>query len=156
MIEIIIDGTSCKIPEDEEEEWGEDLTLALQTVFTRVQQALSYVSGKLKITAARFAAPFQTKTASGAATTVDVSLGFNVRLLLQASTTLTFSNVRDGERIYLRIKSAGVYTISWPANVKWASGVAPTLSGTGKVDIVSLMYEATDDVYEGEFSLDKR
>lgn len=58
-------------------------------------------------------------------------------------TTLTLSgavaNVACGLTLYLVQDATGSRLVTWPASVKWANGVAPTLSVTGSaVDIVVL------------------
>jgi hypothetical protein len=97
---------------------------------------------------------FQEVTASGAATTIDFDNGKNVKLNLNASTTLTLSNPRGGRPAYIYIKQAGSFTITWPSTIKWRGAVAPTLTtGAGKRDVVALMWELGDGVYLGEYAL---
>ena len=55
-----------------------------------------------------------------------------------------------GGRSLLTIQQggAGSWTITWPGNVSWPGGAAaPTLSGAGKVDIITLTYNGTTDKY---------
>ena len=78
-----------------------------------------------------------------ASTAINRSLGENVALTLGvAITTLTVtawpaSGVTG--KVRLLISNTGGNTIAWPAATKWPNGAAPTLSASGKVDIVLLM-----------------
>ena len=64
----------------------------------------------------------------------NVAVGANV-------TTLTISNVGatgSSQSITLILDYSGTYTIAWPAAVKWNADTAPTLSGNGKRDYITL------------------
>lgn len=70
----------------------------------------------------------------------------NTRLVtLTGNCTFTFSNPIDGGRYLIALKQDGTgsRTATWPANVKWSAGTAPTLStAAGKCDVVTLVYVA--------------
>jgi len=66
-------------------------------------------------------------------------------LTMNASiTTLTLSGAPASGTVgtftlFITQDATGSRTITWPAAVKWANGVAPTLTTTGtKIDIVTL------------------
>lgn len=78
------------------------------------------------------------------ALTLDLANGNHFSVALGANiTSITFSNVPATGKptaLVLRFVADGsVRTITWPASVKWAGGVAPTMTGTNaKVDIITL------------------
>jgi len=71
--------------------------------------------------------------AGGSAHAIDLSAGTIVSLAMTAATcTLTFPSVAAGVGVsftlHLQQDSTGSRTVSWPASVKWAGGVAPALT----------------------------
>lgn len=78
-------------------------------------------------------------TATTASATIDLTAGGHHQLTLQANvTSLTISNGADGMLFMLRVvqDATGSRTVTWPASVKWAGGVAPTLTTTANgVDV---------------------
>jgi hypothetical protein len=82
---------------------------------------------------------------SGTADTIDWGTGSAHLSTLTGSVTYTFSNPQAGGNYTLRIATgAGGFTVTWPAAVKWASGVAPTITVTAsKVDIIKFYYDGT-------------
>jgi hypothetical protein len=80
---------------------------------------------------------------AAASTSINRSLGENVSLTLGvAITALTItawpaSGVTG--KVRLLISNTGGNSIAWPAGTKWPGGTAPTLSASGKTDIVLLM-----------------
>ena len=65
----------------------------------------------------------------------NVAVGANI-------TTLTISNIGatgSSQSITLILDYSGTYTIAWPAAVKWNADTAPTLSGNGKRDYITLV-----------------
>ena len=83
-------------------------------------------------------------TISGNSLTLDLADGNHFAVALTANiTTLTFSNVpATGQAVGVVIAFTAdgtVRAITWPASVKWAGGVAPTMTGTNtKVDLITL------------------
>lgn len=81
---------------------------------------------------------------SGTSKTLDIELGNVKTLTLTGNCTLTLSNPSPtGNACSLTLiitqDATGSRTISWPASVKWAAGVAPTLTTTAsKTDIITL------------------
>ena len=94
----------------------------------------------------------QIRPVSGSAQTIDWLAGEEYALTLTADCTLTFSNPIDGGRYVLVLQqdATGGWTVTWPASVVWAGGVAPTLSaGAGAIDQVELLYLAASNQYLG-------
>jgi hypothetical protein len=100
-------------------------------------------------------APLQTYTETrtnpaiaAGALALDCALGTYFRVALNAAiTALTFTNLPAAGRVLgitlLFTADGTVRAITWPASVKWPSGVAPTMSGaSGKQDVITLI---TDD-----------
>lgn len=55
---------------------------------------------------------------------------------LAANSTFTFSNVTDGRTIAVAItNTAGNFTVTFPASVKWAGGTQPVQTVGAKVDV---------------------
>ncbi len=84
---------------------------------------------------------------SGAAKTLDFANGNTQLLLLTANTTLTLSNPKSGAFYTFEFKQDGTggRTITWPANVKWASDTLPSISSTaGLTSIVCVYYNGTN------------
>jgi len=67
------------------------------------------------------------------------------RTLVSGSSNFTPSNAKAGATYILKLTqpSSGTATVSWESSagvvVNWPGGTAPTLSGTGKIDIVTLI-----------------
>jgi hypothetical protein len=40
--------------------------------------------------------------------------------------------------------SGGGWTVAWPGSVKWSGGAAPTLSGSGKTDLIAFFFDGTN------------
>ena len=80
---------------------------------------------------------------SGTSKTIDWNNGNVQRLTLTANCTLALSNSRSGGRYLLLLAqdATGNRVVTWPGTVKWPGGTAPPLSGGGKVDVISLVYD---------------
>jgi parallel beta-helix repeat protein len=91
---------------------------------------------------------------SGSSKTIDWTAGNKQKITLTAApATLTFTNPAGPASLILRIveDGTGSRTITWPT-VKWAGGVAPTLTTTAAaIDIVALYFDGT--TYYGNVSL---
>ena len=88
-----------------------------------------------------------TNTISGSGNiTVNLN-GSNLILLnLTGNATLDFSGQQEGVTI-LKIKqsSGGSNTVTWPSNVVWAGGSAPTLTTTAnRSDVVTLIWDGSN------------
>lgn len=107
------------------------VTSAIQT---QINEKLSSSGGTMTgaITALR-----ETKVAM-VANAIDLSLGNLFTKTISAITTFTVSNVLssgNANSFVLELTNGGAYTITWFSGVKWAGGVAPTLTASG-VDIL--------------------
>ena len=90
---------------------------------------------------------------SGAADTIDWRQGNKQLTTLTDNTTLTFTAPGGAASLILRIvqDGTGSRTITWPGNVRWPGGTAPTLStAAGAIDIVGIYYDGTN--YYGDIS----
>ncbi len=95
--------------------------------------------------AGQYYAPTHDDGNSSTADTIDWDTGNTHLSTLTGNCTFTFSNPKDGGRYLIALKQDGTgsRTVTWPSNVKWPSGTAPTLTTTaGHVDIVTLVYIA--------------
>ena len=85
--------------------------------------------------------------------TLDCSTGNIFRVAVGSNiTTLTISNIGAtglSQPITLILDYSGTYTITWPAAVKWNSDTAPTLSGNGKTDFITLVTTNAGTRYYG-------
>ena len=70
--------------------------------------------------------------------------------------TFTPSNPEAGATYILTLAQTGAVTVNWNSLVKWPAATDPTLSGTGKTDIITLIcYNATGSgLYYGSSTLD--
>lgn len=117
------------------------------------------VSGSFGVTGAAFSKIPATVTTSGNTATIDWSLGNAIVFSSSGSSgniTFTFSNPQSGGSYVLKlIQGATPRTYTWPANVKWPSAVAPTVTAiSGAVDMVSCLYDGSS--YLCTFALDVR
>lgn len=93
-----------------------------------------------------FSVAVNSVTASASPTDIDYTAGSYVELGLTTLTdrTLTFSNLpASGTLATMRLRIAqdgtGSKTITWPAGIRWLSGVEPVLStGANEVDVIDL------------------
>lgn len=81
-----------------------------------------------------------------AAQTIDWSTGNVQSITLTGNiTSSTWSNPIDGGRYVILLTHSGAgRTVVWPASVKWSGGTAPTLSATGKTDVISCVWNGTN------------
>lgn len=81
-------------------------------------------------------------------TTIDWKLGNKFFFTFgNANETFTFTAPSNPCSLTLVMKqySTGGKTATWPASVKWADGIVPTLStGNDAIDIISLYYDGTN------------
>ena len=95
----------------------------------------------------------QAVTVTGLLQTVSLANGNVLDITLNSSTTFTFTNPTIGTYILKLTQGVGGgFLVTWPVNVIWSGGTAPTLSTTaGKIDIITLIYDGTS--YYGNYSL---
>ena len=85
----------------------------------------------------------------------------NIQSTTMGASTPTFapSNPKAGATYILTLAQTGAVTVNWNSLVKWPAGTAPTLSGSGKTDVVTLIcYDAAANsgagAYYGSATLD--
>ncbi|NTW33082.1 MAG: hypothetical protein HGB12_10725 [Bacteroidetes bacterium] len=86
-------------------------------------------------------------TSSPTPATVDWNNSNVQEITLSTDRSLTFTNGKNGGLYTLIIKqnATGGLTFTWPSNVKWAGGVAPTLTFTpNAIDIIKFIYDGTN------------
>ena len=137
------------------------LSTATSTVVAATDSVLAAI-GKLQAQVslrAPIAAPSFTSTATfqgvketvtpantGAAYTVNFSVASIADLTLTANTTLTLPTATAGAQgtLLLTQDATGSRTVTWPANVRWAGGTAPTTTATaGRTDAISFLAVGT-------------
>lgn len=122
-------------------------TLDSEAVLATVNKSYAdFTQSRMKIK--DYGEPWQTITSSSNAVTFDMESGNHASLTLTENvTTFTFSNwTATGNvspRLLRVIQDSTARTITWPAAVKWAAGVAPTLS-TGSGDVDMFLFQTWD------------
>jgi hypothetical protein len=92
------------------------------------------MTGSLTVTAAITGAIFIGSTATISASDIDWTVAEYRYKTLGANTTLTFSNVTEGETIYVGItNTASNWTLTWPA-MSWVGGITPVQTIGAKTD----------------------
>jgi len=87
---------------------------------------------------------------SGGSTTINLTTANNFQYTVTTTTTFTFSNPPSGPRAFgftFALINGGSQTITWPASVKWASGVAPALTASGTDILVFYTYDGGTSYY---------
>lgn len=97
------------------------------------------------------------KTLTDGATIALDWINSNVQyVVLGGNRTFTFATPQDGGRYILILKqdATGSRTVTFPSNVLWAGGTPPTLStAANTVDIITFVYDETNDKYYSGFNL---
>lgn len=82
--------------------------------------------------------------ADTANTAIDLSQSNVYNISLSANTTVSFLNPTSTHYIFVIEQTVGSNTITWP-DIKWKSGVPPTLSTTiGSKDTISIIYDGEE------------
>ena len=106
----------------------------------------------LKTTGTMYSVEVDNATSTGA-TTVDWSKSNTQTVILGASIALTFTNGQPGGHYTLALKqdATGSRTItSWGSNVRFSSGIAPTLTTTAnKTDYIEFVYDGLSSTFDG-------
>ena len=94
-------------------------------------------------TAATFTEKLQLLTTSAASLDVNFVNGNVVAFTLTRDITLSFtalapSSVSQSRTVSFIITNGGAFSITWPSNITWLNGTAPTLKASG-IDIVTLI-----------------
>ncbi len=115
-------------------------------------QASMVESGSLAVGGSMYSIEHDNGTATGA-TTINWLNGNTQTLVLGASPiALTFNNGQPGAHYTLALKqdATGSRLVTWPGNVRWSSGVAPTLTTTAnKTDYVEFVYDGLSSTFDG-------
>ena len=72
---------------------------------------------------------------TGGSYTVDLAAGNYFSRTFNATATISVSNIPTSgtaQAFIFDITNAGAYTITWMTGIKWAGGVAPTLTTSGR------------------------
>jgi hypothetical protein len=81
---------------------------------------------------------------STSTTTLDLSTGNVLQVILTGSTTLAFSNPKVGTYIIKIKQGSGNYTLIFPT-IKWADAAVPIITTTANaVDLITLIYDGVD------------
>ena len=136
--------------------FGVYMTSASTPDFQVIGSGESTLNTSLKVTGQAYTELHDTTNAT---LTVDWNNG-NIQELtsLTGSLTFTASNPKAGATYILTLAQTGTVTATW-TGVKWPAGTAPTLSGNGKTDVVTLIcYDAAANsgagAYYGSATLD--
>lgn len=102
---------------------------------------------ELAINAQEFLSPEinEITTSSGTLAIAGLYNGSLVPITLGANTTISFPSPGVGCFILKLIQGgSGSYTVTWPSNLKWPGGSAPTLTTTvGAWDIITIIWDGT-------------
>jgi hypothetical protein len=84
-----------------------------------------------------------TVASAGATPTINLANGNVQMVTLSANATISLTGATNSVAcslsLYLAQNGTGGWTVTWPASVKWPSGVAPALSsGANKIDLIIL------------------
>lgn len=77
----------------------------------------------------------EVRVALGASNNIDIATGNYFTKTISSTTTFTVSNVPasgTATSFILDITNGGSATVSWWSNMKWQSGIAPTLTASGR------------------------
>ena len=86
---------------------------------------------------------------SGTTVSVNAALSNNFRLDLAHNATLANpTNMTGGMVLNFRIKNTGTFTLAFGSKYKFSGGAPTITSGSGKRDLISGIYDATDDVID--------
>jgi hypothetical protein len=101
-----------------------------------------------------FAAEFDNGN-SGTAQTINLNTRQKQRTTLTGNCTFTFTAPPGPGNFLLKViqDATGSRLATWPASVRWAGGVAPTLTTTATaIDIMSFYYDGTNYYGVGAFN----
>lgn len=104
------------------------------------------------------ATPLTQNDSPGASGAVDLAGLRQFDYVLDKNIVITeFSNPDAGAKytFVLEQTGAGSFTVTWPSNVKWRGGTAPTLTAaSGSIDVVSMLYRDRDSTFLADYGLD--
>ena len=96
-----------------------------------------------------------TVTSSGGTATFNFENGNHQQITLTENTTIAFSNppatgTAGGMLLYIKQHASSAKTLSWPASVKWAGSVTPTMTTTlGRTDEYMVITRDGGSTYSG-------
>lgn len=108
------------------------------------------MTGGLMMGANPINAEQQIVTSTSNASTVSWLVGNFAYMLMTENTTIAFTTPAESGDLVLKLKQggSGSYTVTWPSNVRWVGGSAPSLSTTvGHFDQFRIYYDAVLDEY---------
>lgn len=116
---------------------------------TKISGTAAVLSGNTFTGTNTFVKTVQTITnaTDGATVTFDLSLGNIHTVTLGGNRTLAISNETAGQCFIVELiqDGTGSRTVTWFSTVKWAGGVAPTLStGANDIDVFGFICTAAD------------
>lgn len=130
----VLTGTTHTVHQDREVRWGLHTTSLLLDLINLLNGTPQDVS------------------ATTSTTSINVSLGHNIALALGATTAVTLTGGRNGDRYMILVTQGGSFSLTWTTSIKWKGGVAPTItSGAGALDIITIFKSATHG-YVGTYS----
>lgn len=83
------------------------------------------------------------------ATAIDLATAQEFTGTLTGDVTVSFTNAPAADQsqiIYLRLTNAGAFAITWPADTKFDTATAPTLTADG-VDLIGVKYDSVTSTY---------
>jgi hypothetical protein len=107
-----------------------------------------------KATINQISHPFQNEPSGVSTMTAEMDQRAMFRLVLGQNYTFKFNNPQDGGKYTFVLKQDAVAgrTVDWPNNVLWRGSSPPPLGASGNaVDVVTMIYEPTDDVFYADF-----
>lgn len=115
-------------------------TLAADTTNSLAQKA---DKNTLDVVAARLDVTYEKTQAVGnksGVVAINAANGNNITLTAVGALTITLAaSAPNGysQGLILAITNGGAYAVTWPSNVKWTGGTAPSLTASG-VDVITL------------------
>jgi hypothetical protein len=92
-------------------------------------------------------------THSGGQLALDLGAANDFYVTLKGNVTnFTFANLNYDQKLFtfrILFESSGINLVNWPVNCHWPNGQAPILSGTGKIDIVTIFTYDNGSSYYG-------
>jgi hypothetical protein len=92
-------------------------------------------------------------THSGGQLSLDLGGANDFYVILQGNVTnFTFANLNYDQKLFtfrIIFESTGINLVNWPGNCYWPNGEAPILSGSGKIDIVTVFTYDNGSSYYG-------
>lgn len=122
---------------------SEDVDVALPLAIGALPKAGGTMTGRVDGHTATM--KFEDLGAVAGATDIDVAEADLYRCQPNGAVTFAFTNVPNvvGQAVMvgLLLEQGGAQTLSWPASVRWAGGIAPVFSSTGEDFIIFLTFD---------------